>query len=122
MGGGFQNLDTDVELLTDDGASQNSFRLKYSTKWISFDLKVKKKFSCYQLFYEYFIFSDACTIQLEDWVVVTGGTDRDYKTVSIYDVNGWVEDLPDLNQARDEHGCGYYVDSNNDIVSLWLQN
>ena len=32
MGGGFQNLDTDVELLTDDGASQNSFRLKYSTK------------------------------------------------------------------------------------------
>ena len=63
------------------------------------------------------IFSDACTIQLADWVVVTGGT-WDGRTVSVYNVNGWVEDLPGLNQGRDEHGCGYYFDSNNDIVSL----
>ena len=67
-------------------------------------------------------FSDACTIQLEDWVVVTGGTDRPDSTVSVYDVNGWVEDLPDLNQGRDEHGCGYYVDSSNNIVSLQLED
>ena len=64
-----------------------------------------------------FIFSNACTIQLEDSVVVTGGVDFNNKIVSVYDVNGWVEDLPDLNQGRDDRGCGHYVDSNNDIVS-----
>ena len=32
MGGGFMFNDQNTELLTDDGASQNSFKLKYSTK------------------------------------------------------------------------------------------
>ena len=41
-------------------------------------------------------------------------------TVSVYHIGGWVEDLPDLNTGRWGHGCGHYVDNNNDIVRLVL--
>ena len=41
-------------------------------------------------------------------------------TVSVYHIGGWVEDLPDLNTGREDHGCGHYVDTNNDIVRLVL--
>ena len=41
-------------------------------------------------------------------------------TVSMYDIGGWVKDLPDLNTGREDHGCGHYVDTNNDIVRLVL--
>ena len=33
---------------------------------------------------------------------------------------GWIEDLPDLNTGRTKHGCGHYVDNNDDIVRLVL--
>ena len=62
---------------------------------------------------------DACTIQFDDKVVVTGGTLENSRRVSVYNIDGWVEDLPDLNEGRSGwHGCGHYVDSNNDIVRL----
>ena len=60
-------------------------------------------------------FSHACTIQLDDKVVVTGGYDIETK-VSVYSISGWVEDLPDLNTGREQHGCGHYADENNNIV------
>ena len=50
-------------------------------------------------------------------VVVTGGWFTE-KTVSVYSIGGWVKDLPNLNHGRAGHGCGHYVDSNDNLVSL----
>ena len=38
-------------------------------------------------------------------------------TVSIYDRKGWLRDLPNLQTARRDHGCGHYVDDSNRVVS-----
>ena len=62
-----------------------------------------------------FYFSAACGIAFEDSVVITGGAWEDYgrigKTVSVYTVEGWQEDLPSLNIGRIRHACSsYWVD------------
>ena len=64
-------------------------------------------------------FSGACSIELEDKVILTGGVidGDDSLTVSIYDRNGWLRDLPNLQSARRDHGCGHYVDNRNRVVS-----
>ena len=36
--------------------------------------------------------------------------------VSVYSSLGWLEDLPDLLQGRDSHGCGHYVNDGNKMV------
>ena len=46
---------------------------------------------------------------------VIDGDDR--STVSIYDRKGWLRDLPNLQSARRNHGCGHYVDDSNRVVS-----
>ena len=64
------------------------------------------------------MFRRACAISDEgnvlgpsDSVVITGGG-KDGKTttdrVTMYNKNGYVFDLPQLNTARNSHGCGYY--------------
>ena len=80
-----------------------------------------------------FNFSGACAIELEDKVVVTGGgydVYGDYyiyyfntenivtSKVSVYNIGGWVEDLPDLNTGRYNHGCGNYWDNSNIVILL----
>ena len=65
-------------------------------------------------------FSSACRIQFDDYVVITAGRGFGWpgmKTVSVYNEDGWVEDLPDLNYARWYHACGYYYDSDDQLVS-----
>ena len=64
-------------------------------------------------------FSGACSIELEDKVILTGGVidGDDSLTVSIYDRNGWLRDLPNLQSIRRDHGCGHYVDNRNRVVS-----
>ena len=64
-------------------------------------------------------FRDACSIQFNEKVIVTGGL-YTTRTVSVYNIEGWMEDLPDLNTGRLYHGCGHYVDNNNNIVRLVL--
>ena len=64
---------------------------------------------------------------MTDVVVVTGGQwwpmnggYTNYFTraeVSVYNSGGWVEDLPGLNTARYSHGCGHFVNSDNQVVS-----
>ena len=59
------------------------------------------------------MFSSACSIPDydSDTVVLTGGIDVDYNymdTVQRYGLNGLVEYLPSLREARAYHGCGYY--------------
>ena len=60
-------------------------------------------------------FRSACAIQFDDYVVLTGG-DYTLSVVSVYNIDGWVEDLPDLNEGRQEHGCGHYVYNSQTIV------
>ena len=71
----------------------------------------------------YLYFSGTCSIELGDMVILTGGywlgngqTDAS-SIVSIYDQNGWRKDLPSLQQERKNHGCGFYNDDKNNIVS-----
>ena len=45
---------------------------------------------------------------------MTGGMTS--TSVTAYDVDGWVEDLPDLMNYRNSHACGHYVDANNNMV------
>ena len=60
--------------------------------------------------------SDACSIQLEDIVILTGGF-YTKNTVSVYSTDGWLEDLPDLLTGRYVHGCGHYINNNNKMVT-----
>ena len=48
-------------------------------------------------------------------MIVTGGRDTEY-TVSVYGIDGWMEDLPDLRSGRFYHGCGHYINDENKMV------
>ena len=62
----------------------------------------------------------ACAIELENTVVVTGGgyTIDSYTRVQVYSTEGPLYQLPRLGTGRMSHGCGYYVDSGNRVVSI----
>ena len=60
--------------------------------------------------------SAACSIQLEDRVIVTG-TDWTLDRVAAYTGQGWAEDLPSLNTGRVDHACGHYVNTDNQMVA-----
>jgi len=64
-----------------------------------------------------FYLSDACTIELPEMFILTGGLYSENK-VSRYATNGWMEDLPELNEGRTYHGCGYYY--NDDMERVFL--
>jgi len=38
--------------------------------------------------------------------------------VTMYDINGWVADLSELNTGRWNHGCGYYYNDENELFYL----
>merc|ERR1712243_393735 len=40
------------------------------------------------------------------------------KTVSQYSTSGWMEDLPQLNEGRWNHGCGYFYNDDKQRVFL----
>ena len=42
-----------------------------------------------------------------DTVILTGGMDNP-KIVSLYDEEGWIRDLPSLNEKRLLHGCANF--------------
>ena len=50
-------------------------------------------------------------------MVIVGGRYTP-KTVSVYNMDGWVRDLPNLNQGRTNLACGHYLDDNGDQVSI----
>ena len=64
------------------------------------------------LFYRY-----ACSIELEERVILTGGVDYPSK-VSVYTIEGWQQDLADLGQGRRLHGCGHYTNKDNLVVKF----
>ena len=97
MGGGAPQIQGSTTLLSDNGDSTNYFPLKYPA-------------------------NEACTIELTDQVIVTGGWGSDpannYRSnqATVYNEQGWVEDLPSLNTARSGHGCGHFVNTENQQV------
>ena len=60
--------------------------------------------------------SRACAIELEDTVVVTGGSGPS-ATVQVYNISGAQGQLPDLRTARSGHACAHFLDSQNRVVS-----
>ena len=74
-----------------------------------------------------FPLSAACSIEFADKVILTGGS-RDLKDaegnwlrsnmVTVYNEQGWVEELPTLIIARNLHACGHFINSENKVVLL----
>jgi len=83
-----------TEKLTENGGSTQAFTLEYDI-------------------------SSACTIELDNQVIVTGGFNSPTK-VNVYTMDGWIMDLPDLDArtGRYSHGCGHYSNSDGKMVYL----
>jgi len=90
MGGDSSSLTT--ELLTEEGTSMEFFDLFYDIV-------------------------NACSIEFEDTVILTGGAYTMTKA-SVYSIDGYLEDLPDLKEGKRGHGCGHYVNEDNELVYL----
>ena len=63
---------------------------------------------------------DACPIQVQFlgftiYTIVTGGAFTPTKVLQ-YDLEGAVGSLPDLNEGRRAHACGYYYDEYRNAV------
>ena len=52
---------------------------------------------------------------MEDTVIITGGQYTESK-VTVYNTEGWVADWPGLNMGRYDHGCGHFVNTDNQVV------
>ena len=60
-------------------------------------------------------YSESCLIDEGETFLLTGGL-YSKETVSRYNINGWLEDLDNLNTGRRLHGCTMYT--NNDGVKV----
>ena len=52
---------------------------------------------------------------MEENVIITGGYKVNTK-VTVYNIKGFVADWPSLNTGRDEHGCSFFVNTDNKVV------
>jgi len=60
---------------------------------------------------------DSCAIQLDDYFILTGGFFTGIrKQVAQYNLQGYVKNLPDLNDGRYGHGCGTYKANGNTVM------
>jgi len=89
--GGFYSL-TSTEIVHQNGSSTRSFDLPFPT-W------------------------RACSIELPEMFIVTGGSYTLTKA-SRYTSSGWQGNLPDLNEGRYHHGCAYFFNGNRKRVFL----
>jgi len=62
--------------------------------------------------------SGQCTIQFDDYVVITGGLNGYSTTVAAYNDYGDRRDLQPLVEGRGFHGCGHYIDNDGNMVYL----
>jgi len=58
----------------------------------------------------------ACAIQEGDRVIITGG--HSVRTVSVYNENGWVEDLPNLKEGRRGHACTSFISGGEKLIMV----
>ena len=86
---------------------------------IAFGTKLENKICCSR--YNIYFHRSACGIDVpgSDFVI-TGGenTPEQGRRVVRYTPQGAATLLPSLQEARWGHGCGYYYDQNNVLVSL----
>ena len=61
------------------------------------------------------VYSSSCPIDEGQTFLLTGGI-YSREIVSRYNINGWLEDLDNLNTGRYSHGCTQYT--NNDGVKV----
>ena len=57
----------------------------------------------------------ACSIELKEIVILTGGQYTESK-VTVYNNEGFVADWPEVKTGRYSHGCGHFVNTNNEVV------
>ena len=69
------------------------------------------------IYNKFFLFSrnDACAIEMEEYVVVAGGTES--KTVLKFNQDGYVEALPAMNGKHTGPACGHYYNALDELVS-----
>ena len=92
-------------LIKPDGSQEPGFSLKYNTEYEFDDIR-ELKFS----FILYILFRDACAFEdLETITVVITGGKFTRITVSVYGLQGWIEDLQPLNIGRFHHACSSYM-------------
>ena len=73
---------------------------------------------CVNIVIDYILyFSDACAIELDDKVIVTGGNYVGSTRVDVYNLSGWIMELPHLIFGRQRHGCGQYINSDEKMVN-----
>ena len=63
----------------------------------------------------YLIVRYACSIELEEVAILTGGYFTQTQ-VTVYNTAGWLADWPELNTGRRSHGCGHFVNADNQVV------
>ena len=63
-------------------------------------------------------FSSACSIELDNKVIVTGGTFNQTR-VFVYNMDGWIMELPQLITGRFGHGCGQYINTDDKMVNYF---
>merc|ERR1711973_736869 len=98
------NPDGDTLLIGGVNGDTTEIVYQNGTSISSFDLK-------------YYIYGNACSIELPEMFILTGGRFTN-TTVSRYSTSGWMEDLPELNEGRKNHGCGYFY--NEDMQRVFL--
>ena len=68
-------------------------------------------------------FRSACSIPLDDKVVLTGGRGRTHldslTRVSMYNRGGWMTDMPSLKKGRYDHGCTSFT-TGGELVRLTI--
>ena len=64
-------------------------------------------------------FSSACGIALtkEDLIITGGSGKNQLKKASLYGMDGWIRDLPDMKYRRKFHACGYIFNSDKNRVN-----
>ena len=68
------------------------------------------------------MFRRACSISdyTTDTVIITGGWYA-MSTVTRYDISGFLEDLPSLNEGRDNHGCAAFSREDSTLVFVTFE-
>ena len=103
MGGVTSEAKNTTTLIKPDKSQEPGFSLKYYTEYVSISWANYYVCNCNH-------YRGACAIEDPDTqtLVITGGVFTT-TTVSVYDLQGWREDLQPLNTGRYYHACAHYI-------------
>ena len=94
LAGGLGSGATSAEILRPGGGSEEVFSLRNSTV-------------------------SACAIGLDTTMVITGGFDT-LTSAALYDITGFIRELPPLNTGRHDHACSHFTAQDGSLVGLEL--